>query len=260
VVEGIGAEVTEFEVGDEVFGIKGGANAEYVCVRESAVLARKPAGLTFEEAGAIADGALLSLTCLKPVEHAGKRILVYGASGSMGTAGVQLAKHYGAHVTAVSSERGMEVVRSLGADVVIDHEREDFTRNGETYDVIYDAVGKHSFRRCRHSLKPGGTYITADLGFMWHAPLLALVTRWIGDRKVTVAIGSYTKADLLLLKQLIEAGEYRPVIDRVYPLEDVVEATRYVETRQKVGNVGLAVDRASRQKTGSVVSTVGGGQ
>lgn len=244
-VEEMGAAVTGFAVGDEVFGIRGGANAEYVCVREDGVLARKPAGLTFAEAAAVGDGALLALTCLKPAElPQGSSILVYGASGSIGVAAVQLAKHFGAEVTAVCNTRNVELVRTLGADEVVDYEQEDYRARGGTYDVFFDAVGKHSFRKCRRSLKPGGAYITLDLGFMWHAPLLALLTRWIGDRKVAVGIGRYRKEDLLLLKDLIEAGEYRPVIDRTYPLADVVEATRYVETGQKTGNVVLTLGRS----------------
>ena len=134
-------------------------------------------------------------------------------------------------------------MRSLGADEVVDYLHEDFTTNGKTYDVIFDAVGKHSFRRCRRSLTPGGIYIETDLGFMWHVPILALATRWIGDKRVTLPIPKYTKEDVLVVKELIEAGKYRAVIDRTYPLEDVVEATRYVETEQKTGNVILTVSR-----------------
>jgi len=245
VVEAVGAAVTEFHVGDEVFGIKGGANAEYVCVRESGVLAHKPAGMSFEEAAAVSDGALLALTCMRPAYPLnGKRVVVYGASGSIGTAAVQLlAEHFEAHVVAVCNTKNVELVQSLGADEVVDYEQQSFTKNGETYDVIFDAVGKHSFRRCRRSLKQGGIYITADLGFMWHVPFLAVATRLIGKRRATLGIGTYRKADLLLLKALIEAGKYRAVIDRTYPLEDVVDANRYVETGQKTGNVVLTVSR-----------------
>ena len=245
VVEEVGAAVTEFEVGDEVFGIKGAANAEYVCVREGGVLAHKPAGMSFEEAAAVCDGALLARTCLGPADlRKGRSIVVYGASGSIGVAAVQLAKYFEADVTAVCNTKNVELVRSLGADEVVDYLQEDFTKNGKTYDVVFDAVGKHSFRRCRRSLKPGGIYITADLGYMWHVPILALLTRWIGDKRATLGIGKYRREDVLLLKELIEAGRYRAVIDRTYPLENVVEATRYVETQQKTGNVVLTVDRA----------------
>jgi NADPH:quinone reductase-like Zn-dependent oxidoreductase len=243
-VEAVGDAVTGFEVGDQVFGVNGhGTHAEFVCLRESAPLAHKPAGMTFEEAAAVCDGASLALACLRKGDvRKGTSILVYGASGSVGTAGVQLAKHFGADVTAVCNTKNVELVASLGADEVVDYTREDFTRNGKTYDVVFDAVGKHSFRRCRRSLKPGGTYIETDIGFLWHVPVLALLTRWIGDKRVRMGIVRYTKSDVLFLKELIEAGEYRAVIDRRYPLEDVVEATRYVELGQKTGNVVLTVD------------------
>jgi NADPH:quinone reductase-like Zn-dependent oxidoreductase len=174
-----------------------------------------------------------------------QKIVVYGASGSIGTAGVQLAKHLGAHVTAVCNTKNVELVRSLGADEVVEYTQQDFTKNGETYHVVFDSVGKHSFRRCRRSLKPGGMYLTTDGGFMWHAPILALLTKWIGDKRVKLGIAHYKKEDVLLLKELIEAGKYRAVIDRCYPLEDVVEATRYVETQQKTGNVVLTVNGGS---------------
>jgi NADPH:quinone reductase-like Zn-dependent oxidoreductase len=241
-VAAIGAGVTEFKAGDQVFGGTGsGAHAEFVCVRENAPLAHKPAGMSFAEAAAVFDGASLALACLGkagPLED--RSIVVYGASGSIGTAAVQLAKHFGAHVTAVCSTKNVELVRSLGADEVIDYTREDFTQSGKKYDVIFDAVGKISFRRCRRSLKPGGTYIETDLGFMWHVPLLLLATRW-SKKKVKMGIPHYTKDELLLVKELVEAGKYRAVIDRTYPLEDVIEASRYVETGQKTGNVVLTV-------------------
>jgi NADPH:quinone reductase-like Zn-dependent oxidoreductase len=242
-VDAVGPAVTEFKVGDAVFGGTGsGAWAEFVCLRESAALALKPAGMTFEEAASVFDGASLAMACLRQaVPLQGRSIVVYGASGSVGTAAVQLAKHLGADVTAVCSTRIIELVRSLGADAVVDYTQEDFTRNGKRYDVIFDAVGKTSFRRCRRSLKRGGTYVDTDLGFMWHVPLLLLATRWIGDKKVKIGITAYQKEELLFLKKLIDAGEYRAVIDRTYPLEDVVEATRYVETEKKTGNVVMTV-------------------
>jgi len=182
-VEAVGAAVTELEVGDHVFGVNGfGAHAEFVCMRESGPLAHKPAGMKFEEAAAVCDGASLALACLRKadVRH-GKSSLVYGASGSVGTAAVQLVKYFEADVTAVCNTKNVELVRSLGADDVVDYLQEDFTKNGQTYDVIFD-------------------------------------------------------------KELIEAGKYRAVIDRRYPLEDVVEATRFVETGQKTGNVVLTVN------------------
>jgi NADPH:quinone reductase-like Zn-dependent oxidoreductase len=241
-VEDAGAAVTELAVGDRVFGARSGAHAEYIAVRESGAIARMPGGLTFEEAAAVCDGAALALSCLRKAGPLGGRdVLVYGASGSVGTAGVQLAKHFGARVSAVCDTRHVELVRSLGADEVIDYLEEDFTRRTALYDLIFDAVGKQSFRRCRHSLKPGGTFVDTDLGFMWHVPLLALVTRWVGSKRVRLGLTSYSKEDVLLLERLIEAGEYRAVVDRTYPLDDVVEASRYVETGQKTGNVVLTV-------------------
>jgi NADPH:quinone reductase-like Zn-dependent oxidoreductase len=243
-VDAVGAGVTEFQIGDEVCGVKSGSNAEYVTVREDGVIVQKPTGLTYEEAAAVPEGSLLALTCLRPAYPIeGKRVLVYGAAGSVGTAAVQLlAHHFEAKVTAVCDTKDVELVRSLGAREVIDRFQADFTKNGETFDVIFDAVGKHSFRRCRRSLNRGGIYISMDLGFMYHVPLLALATRFIGSRRATVGIGHYRRDDLLLVKELVEAGKYRPVIDRTYALDEVVEATRYVESGQKAGNVVLRVD------------------
>jgi NADPH:quinone reductase-like Zn-dependent oxidoreductase len=241
-VETVGSAVTEFKVGDRVFGIRSGAHAEFICVREGGVVAQMPSSMSFEEAAAVADGALTALSGLKKTDlRTGRSILVYGASGSIGTAAVQLAKHLDAHVTAVCGAEHVELVRSLGADEVLDYRQEDFTRNGKTYDVVFDAVGKQSFWPARRSLKSGGVFIDTDPGFMWHLLLLTLLTRWIGDKKVTMLIARFSKKDLLFLKELIEAGKYRAVIDRRYPLEDVVEAARYVETGQKTGNVVLTL-------------------
>jgi NADPH:quinone reductase-like Zn-dependent oxidoreductase len=243
-VEAVGAAVSQFAVGDHVFGstaaFRTGAHAEFVCLPESGPLAHKPVGMTFEEAAAVTDGATLAMMCLESVHpQRAQTILVYGASGAIGTAGVQLAKHFGADVTAVCNTKNLELMRSLGADRVIDYTREDFTKSGQTYDVIFDAVGKHSFSRCKGSLKRGGAYVATDglRNFF-----LALWTSRIGDKKVLFPIPPhYTQKNVLLIKELIEAGKFRAVIDRRYPLEDVVEATRYVETEQKTGNVVLTV-------------------
>jgi NADPH:quinone reductase-like Zn-dependent oxidoreductase len=241
-VEAVGQSVSELTVGDRVFGVRSGAHAEYVCVSEQGALARIPAGMSFDEAAALTDGAALALACLRKAGSLeGRRVLVYGASGAVGTAAVQLAKHFGAHVTAVCNAKNVELVRSLGADTVIDYEREDFTKRGETYDVVFDAVGKHSFRLSRRSLNPGGTFVDTDLGFMYHLPLLVLLTRWIGSKRVRIGITKYSRDDVVFLKELAEAGEYRAVVDRRYPIEDVVEASRYVETEQKTGNVVLTI-------------------
>ena len=242
-VEAAGPAVTEFTPGDAVFGVKAwkfGAHAEYICMRESAALARKPTGVSYEEAAAVCDGVILALMGLRRADiPQGRSILVYGASGSIGTAAVQLSRYYGADVTAVCNTENLELVKTLGADRVIDYTREDFTRNGQTYDVIFDAVGKHSFGRCRDSLNPGGIYLATD---HLHNLILALWTSRVGDKKVVFPIPPrYTRQDVVFLKGLMEAGKYRAVIDRRYPLDDVVKATRYVETEQKTGNVVLTV-------------------
>jgi NADPH:quinone reductase-like Zn-dependent oxidoreductase len=242
-VEAAGPTVTEFRPGDAVFGVKAwtfGAHAEYICMRESAALAPKPAGVSYQEAAAVCDGVILALMGLRRADiRPGRSILVYGASGSIGTAAVQLSRYRRADVTAVCGTQNLELLRSLGADRVIDYAQDDFTRNGQTYDVIFDAVGKHAFGRCRDSLNPGGIYLATD---QLHNVVLALWTSRIGDKKVVFPIPPrYTKRDVVFLKGLMEAGQYRAVIDRTHPLADVIEASRYVETGQKTGNVVLTV-------------------
>jgi NADPH:quinone reductase-like Zn-dependent oxidoreductase len=246
VVEAVGAAVSEFNVGDEVFGGPStwfGTHAEFICIRESAPLAHMPAGMSFDEAAAVCDGAIQALGALRTADvQEGQRIVIYGASGSLGTAAVQLAKHLGAHVTAVCGTKSIELVRSLGADEVVDYQEVDFTKNGRAYDAIIDAVGKYSFLRGRRSLKRGGVYIATDLGpFMLETLVMGIATRWIGSRRARFAGGRRNKPDVVFLKALIEAGAFRAVIDRRYPLEQVAEAHRYVETWQKVGNVVLTI-------------------
>ncbi len=242
-VDAVGGGVTTLAPGDRVFGMRTGAHAELVRVREAGVIARMPDGWTFEEAAAVCDGAFQALGHLRAGGVGeGTRLLVYGASGSCGTAAVQIGRHLGAHVTAVCGPNALELVRSLGADEVIDYTEEDFTRNGETYEVILDAVGKHSFFRCRRSLAPGGRFVATDR--LYNLPL-SLVTRLSG-RKVVFDMSRPKKADIVVLRSLLEAGEYRAVVDRTYPLEDVVEATRYVDTWQKTGNVVLTLSGGAR--------------
>jgi NADPH:quinone reductase-like Zn-dependent oxidoreductase len=245
-VVGVGAAVREFAVGERVFGLSGlsfGAHAEFICMRESARIAQMPVGMSFEEAAPICDGALNALMCLKQADlRKGRRILIYGASGAIGTAAVQLARYFDADVTAVCGTKNLDLVKSLGADHVIDYTQQDFTKNGQTYHVIFDAVGKHSFKRSRDSLEPGGIYLPTD-GF--ENIFLALWPSRKEDKRVVFQIPPrQAKQDVLFLKDLVEAGKFRPVIDRRYPLEDVVEATRYVETGQKTGNVVLTLDGA----------------
>ena len=237
-IDSVGTSVTDFRPGDRVFGIGSGTNAEYVCIDAEGSIAHIPNGMTFEEAAGLADGGLSAISLLRSAGlERGQRILVNGASGSIGVGGVQIAKHLGADVTAVCKAKDIDLMRELGADQVIDYESADFTSDGETYDVIFDAAGKTSFLRCRRSLKPDGLYITTDPGVLWHDALFSLFTK-----RAKLGIVRYTKADLLTLVQLIEEGEYRPVIDRTYALEEVVEAHRYVDTHQKTGNVVLTVD------------------
>lgn len=244
-VEAVGAAVTQFARGDPVFGVNAdrfGAHAEFVCVRERAPIARLPSGVTYDEGAAVCDGVILALTCLRWARlERGQRVLVHGASGSIGIAAVQLARHMGAGVTAVCGTDGVETVSSLGADRVIDYTRQDFTAIGETFDVVFDAVGKTSFRRCRRLVKRGGAFVESDLGFMWQNPILSLLTWRIAPKRVLMPLPRYRQQEVLLLKELLEGGQYRAVIDRRYPLEQVVAATRYVETEQKIGNVVLTL-------------------
>jgi NADPH:quinone reductase-like Zn-dependent oxidoreductase len=243
-IEAVGPAVSGFRAGDRVFGVNAGrlgAHAEFLCMQESAPITRVPTTMELEDAAAVCDGATLALGCLRKVRlRSGQKILIYGASGSIGTAGVQLAKHHlDADVTAVCTAENVELVASLGADRVIDYLQEDFTRSGERYDVIFDAVGKLPFGRCRGSLAPGGRYIPTD---GWSNAFWTVWTAWSTKGKVVLDIPpSYRKEVVLFLKELIEGGNYRAVIDRRYPLDQVVEATRYVETRQKTGNVVLTV-------------------
>ena len=243
-IEEVGPGVTEFKVGDDVFGMVGwleGAHAEYVCLAESASIALKPANLTFDEAASICDGAMQALATLRVgAVHEGSQVVIYGASGSLGTAAVQLAKHLGSYVTGVTSTRNVELVRSLGADDVIDYTSEDLTKRGPAFDVVIDAVGKYAFHWGRRALKPGGVYVETDFGPHKLETLVMWITsRWVGSRRLKFASGARSKADVLFMKGLIEAGAYRPVIDRTYPLEQVVEAHRRVETWHKAGNVVL---------------------
>jgi NADPH:quinone reductase-like Zn-dependent oxidoreductase len=244
--------VREFAVGDEVFGSTGfrfGAHAEFLCLHESARIARKPSTTRFEEAAAVTDGGLNAHWCFKVARLGAQHsILVYGASGAIGTAGVQLAKARGAEVTAVSNTPNLALVKSLGADIVLDYTRADFATKVGTYDFVFDAVGKLSFRRCEPWLKPGGSYLATDgLSNL----ILAFWTARSRGKRVQFAIPPRTtKLDVLFLKELIETGRFRAVVDRSYPMEQVVDAARYVETEQKVGNVILTVgDTAPTERT-----------
>jgi NADPH:quinone reductase-like Zn-dependent oxidoreductase len=240
-VEGVGSGVSEFKPGDRVFGSTGfrfGAFAELATLSEAARVAPMPASISFDEGAAICDGALYALWPLKLARiRPGESVVVYGSSGAIGTAAVQLAKSFGAEVTAVCTAKNFGLMAELGADHTLDYTREDFTRNGQTYDVIMDAVGKHSFARSKESLKLGGRFLATD---HLNNVLLHFWTSRVGSRKVIFSIPPRaSRQDVLMLSGLIEAGKYRAVIDRTYPMDGVVEAGRYVETEQKTGNVIL---------------------
>jgi len=244
-VEAAGKDVTSFKPGDQIFGLTGmhfGAHAEYVCLPETAAIAAKPANMDYEEAAAVCDGAMLAIAFVRWADlQAGQRVLVNGASGSIGTAAVQLATYYGAQVTAVGNSASLDLLRSLGADAVIDYTREDFTRSGGTYDAVFDTVGKSSFRRCRELLKPGGVYLSSELGFLAQNPLLALWTPGIGGKRIKFPIPKVRTKDVVFFKELVEAGKYKAVIDRRLPLESIVDAYRYVESGQKTGNLVITL-------------------
>ncbi|MBY4677414.1 NAD(P)-dependent alcohol dehydrogenase [Marinobacterium arenosum] len=249
-VEAVGKAVTGFRVGDRVFGETGlnfGANAEYLCVAEDALVATLPAGISFEQAAPVCDGALTSLSFLRHIGQLqrGQRLLVIGASGSLGTAAVQLGKHFGAEVTGLCSGANRELVMSLGADRVIDYTREDFTRADLRYDIIFDTVGKSSFARCKAVLSDDGQYLSPVLGLPLFRHMLQ--TALAGRKKARFsATGMRPAAELRLLveqlKALLETGALKMVIDRRYPLAQVAEAHAYVEQGHKRGNLVINID------------------
>lgn len=249
VIEAIGKQVKTFKVGDAVFGLstfKFGAHAEYICMSEQASIALKPVNMTFAEAASIADGLMLAMNYIRKIDFTkAPRILINGASGSIGSASLQLAKHYGANVTAVCNTKNMPLIKSLGADYLIDYSQDDFTRHAQVYDVVLDAVGKSSFAKCKPILKPGGVYFSSELGDWGQNVFFALMTPlmrpFLGGKKVGFPIPTDSQADMLIFKELIEAGYFKAVIDRRYRLEQIVEATRYVETGEKTGNVVITV-------------------
>ena len=248
-IEAVGKDVKLFKKGDKIFGTAGpkfGANAEYICIPEDGVIAPKPSNMSYEEAASAVDGFLTALPFLrdKGKIKSGQRVLINGASGSVGSAAVQIAKYFGAEVTGVCSTANLEMVKSIGADNVIDYTKEDFTKTGETYDIIFDAVGKISFSKCKNSLNRKGIFLEAGIGLaiMRHV----LLTSFFGSRKAKIAATGLRppnerKKDLLLLKELMEAGKIKPVIDRSYPLEQIAEAHRYVDKGHKKGNVVITV-------------------
>ncbi len=244
-IEAVGKGVTSLRVGDRVFGFNDvtfGAHAEYIVMPEEAPLAAMPERLTYQEAAPSLEGSHYALCDIRAAHiQKGQTVLIYGATGAIGSAAVQLVKNLGAHVTAVCGTKNVALVKSLGADKVVDYEMEDFTVDDQRYDVVFDAVGKSSFARCKPLLKPGGIYLSTDLGYMAQNPFLALITPLFGKKKVLFPLPTISKKDVIFFKQLLEAGKFKPVIDKHYPLEQVADAFRYVETGQKVGNVVIEV-------------------
>jgi len=251
-VEAIGRDVTRFKPGDQIFGMDAfGAYAEYKCMPENGTLAIKPSNMSYEEAASVPNGALTALPFLrdKGKIQSGQTVLIYGASGSVGAAAVQLARYYGAEVTGVCSTTNLEWVKSLGADQVIDYTQKDFTENGKSYDIIFDTVGKCSFSKCKGSLTDEGIYISTV-----PTPVMMLQVLWTaksGSKKVKFAAAGLRSAsekikDLIFLTELIEAGKLKAVIDRCYPLEQMAEAHRYVEKGHKKGNVAITVEHNAK--------------
>jgi NADPH:quinone reductase-like Zn-dependent oxidoreductase len=248
-VEAVGSGVTSFEVGDRVFGFNGsrfGAHAEYLAIPEDGSVATMPANVTFEEAAPSTEGSHYALSLIRKAKiRSGQGVLVNGATGAIGSAAVQLLRRLGADVTAVCDTENVELVRGLGAGRVIDHTAEDFTKDEQTYDVVLDAVGKSSFGRCKRLLKPGGIYLSSDLGPLSQNPILALITPLFGGKRVMFPIPRDDQETVRYFKGLVESGEFKPLIDRRYPLDQIVQAYRYVETGQKIGNVVISVGSSS---------------
>ena len=243
-VEAVGAGVASFMPGDRVFGMSPddfGAHAEFLCVPEKGAIAAMPKGARFADA-VVCEGAWYADSSLRGLRvKSGNRILIYGASGAIGTAAVQLAKSYGAEVTAVVAARHLDLVNSLGADRAIDYTARDFTRIGETFDAVFDAVGKTTFFRCRRLLKPGGVFAATDLGPWGQNPLLAIWSSVTRSNRVVFPLPKSSEAFVGSLKARMEAGQFRAVIDREYPLAAIADAYRYVETGQKTGIVVINV-------------------
>jgi NADPH:quinone reductase-like Zn-dependent oxidoreductase len=246
VVEAVGSGVTSFKAGDEVFGYNEGpfgAHAEYMSIAGNGSLALMPANMTYQQAAPSTEGSHYALAHIRAAKiKSGQDVLVYGATGAIGSAAVQLLRGLGANVTAVCDTDHIELVTGLGAARVIDYTAGDFTRDEQRYDVVLDSVGKSSFGQCRRLLKPGGIYISSELGPLAQNPFLALIAPLHGGKKVLFPIPKHDQLMVRYLRELIESGVFRPVIDRTYPLGQIAEAYRYVETGQKTGNVVISLE------------------
>jgi len=244
-IEAVGKSVKSFSPGGRVFGyndITFGAHAEFMVMAEDGPIATMPANLTYDEAAPITEGGHYALCDIRAAKVSkGQHVLVNGATGAIGSAAVQLCRYFGADVTAVCATQYLELVKSLGATVVIDYTKEDFTKINQYFDFVFDAVGKSSFGKCKPILKSKGIYISTELGRGGQNPFLALITPLLRGKKLLFPIPAITKEDVIFLKELVETGQYKPVIDRHYSIDQIVEATRYVETGQKTGNVVVRV-------------------
>jgi NADPH:quinone reductase-like Zn-dependent oxidoreductase len=245
-IEAIGKDVKRFKKGDQVFGYPGlsfGAYAEYICLPEAGAVALKPSDLSYEEAATLPYGAIMATSLLgKANIQRGQKVLINGASGGIGSMAVQLAKHFGAEVTGVCGTPRLEFVKSLGADKVIDYTKADFTQNGETYDLIFDILGRSSFSKLKRSLKPNGIYLLAS--FKTKALLQMLWTSLTGSKqKVICAFANETPESLVFIRRLVEEGKIKAIVDKSFPMEQAAEAHRYVEQGRKQGNVVIAIQR-----------------
>jgi len=245
VIEEIGKDVKEFTNGDKVFGFNDksfGGHGEYLTIVETNALTTMPEHISFDKAAALTEGAHYALVNIRAAKiERGQNVLVYGATGAIGSAAVQLLKHFGAIVTAVCNTKNVELVKSLGADTVIDYQTQDFTKTENKFEFFFDAVGKSSFGQCKPLLTEKGIYISTELGKNGENILFALTTAFWGGKKLLFPIPSITKKDVIFLKELFQKGEYKPVIDRQYKLDQIVEAYKYVESGQKTGNVILKI-------------------
>ena len=244
-IEAVGSEVHGLAVGDDVFGFSSatyGAHAEYLIIPADGPVATIPAGLSYAEVASSTEGTHCALSSIEAADLGdGDEVLIYGASGAIGTAAVQLLVHRGVTVTAVCDPNGTAVVASLGAQVVIDRSRQDFTRTSVRFDAILDAVGKTTYARCRHLLKPGAPYLSTDLGPGWQNLALIPLTRFVGDHRVLIPLPTDERRHVLEVRELLASGAFRPVVDRTSAFDDIVEAYRYVQSRRKLGTVVVTV-------------------
>ena len=249
VIEAVGKDVVSFKAGEKVFGFDDSglsSSAEYLTLSADKALTTIPKNVSYEQAAASSEGAHYAYNMLNKVNlTSGQKALVNGASGAIGSAALQFLKYFGLDVVAVCGTKNVELIKSLGANQVMDYTREDFTQTDQKFDFIFDTVGKSSFAKCKSLLNPGGVYLSSELGWMAQNIFFALFTPIFGKKKVIFPIPSDIKGSLLFIKKLMEEGKFKPVIDRQYPLEQIAEAYRYVEKGQKTGNVIITMDAGS---------------